>query len=90
MEANEISIAETVSANAKLQAADAKSMLKSASKLIAMKGKKISEFDVKSSVSQDAVAAMLGPTGNLRAPTLRVGKSLFVGFNEEVFSQKFG
>jgi len=65
-------------------------MLKSASKLIAMKGKKIVEFDVKSSISQDAVQAMLGPTGNMRAPTLRVGKSLLVGFNEEVFSQKFG
>ena len=90
MEANKIAIAETVSANSKLQAADAKDMLKSASKLIAMKGKKIVEFDVKSSISQDAVQAMLGPTGNMRAPTLRVGKSLLVGFNEEVFSQKFG
>ena len=39
---------------------------------------------------QDAVQAMLGPTGNMRAPTLRVGKSLLVGFNEEVFIQKFG
>ena len=65
-------------------------MLKSASKLIAIKGKKITEFDVKGSVSQDAVQAMLGPTGNMRAPTLKVGKSLLVGFNEEVFSQKFG
>mgnify|MGYP006178688389 FL=1 len=90
MEANKIAIAETVSANTKLQAVDAKDMLTSASKLIAMKGKKIVEFDVKNSVSQDAVQAMLGPTGNMRAPTLRVGKSLLVGFNEEVFSQKFG
>jgi|TARA_B110000196_G_C21059602_1_gene621701 arsenate reductase-like glutaredoxin family protein len=90
LEANKIAIAETVSANTKLQAVDAKDMLTSASKLIAMKGKKIVEFDVKNSVSQDAVQAMLGPTGNMRAPTLRVGKSLLVGFNEEVFSQKFG
>lgn len=90
MEANKIVIAETVSANTKLQAADAKDMLTSASKLIAMKGKKIVEFDVKNSVSQDAVQAMLGPTGNMRAPTLRVRNSLLVGFNEEVFIQKFG
>ena len=47
LEANKIVIAETVSANTKLQAADAKDMLTSASKLIAMKGKKIVEFDVK-------------------------------------------
>ncbi len=65
-------------------------MLKAANKLIAMKGKKVSEFDVKAKVGKDAVEAMLGPTGNMRAPTIRVGKSLLVGFNEEVFSQQFG
>jgi len=31
------------------------------------------------------LAHMLGPTGNLRAPVIRKGKSLFVGFNEEVY-----
>ena len=29
---------------------------------------------------------MLGPTGNLRAPTLRAGKTLIVGFNEDAYS----
>jgi hypothetical protein len=29
---------------------------------------------------------MLGPTGNLRAPTLRVGKTLVVGFNDESYT----
>jgi hypothetical protein len=33
---------------------------------------------------------MLGPTGNLRAPTIRRGKTVLVGFNEEVFEQVFG
>ena len=28
---------------------------------------------------------MLGPTGNLRAPTMRKGKTLVVGFNEETY-----
>jgi hypothetical protein len=28
---------------------------------------------------------MLGPTGNLRAPTLRVGRTLVVGFDEETY-----
>ena len=32
------------------------------------------------------VAAMLGPTGNLRAPCIRVGKIVLVGFNEELFT----
>ena len=33
---------------------------------------------------------MLGPTGNLRAPTLRKGKTLIVGFNEEMYEKLFG
>jgi hypothetical protein len=32
--------------------------------------------------------AVLGPTGNLRAPTLRVGKTLLVGFSEEVYRKQ--
>jgi hypothetical protein len=54
-----------------------------------MKGKKVSEFDVKSKVSKDAVDAMLGPTGNLRAPTIRVGKTYLVGYNDDIYSGIF-
>ena len=32
------------------------------------------------------LAHLLGPTGRLRAPTLRKGKTLLVGFNEEVYA----
>lgn len=77
-------------ASRQLQADDARDLLKSADKLIVMKGKKVSEFDVGSKVSQDAVEAMLGPTGNLRAPTIRVGKTYLVGFNEEIYGSTFG
>ena len=35
------------------------------------------------------VAAMLGPTGNLRAPTIRVGKTVVVGFADEVYQEIF-
>ena len=33
---------------------------------------------------------MPGPTGNLRAPTLRKGTTLLVGFNEETYQEHFG
>lgn len=89
MEANNITIDETVSANQKLQASDAKDLLGTANKLIAMKGKKVAEFDVKDKVGKDAVEAMLGPTGNMRAPAIRVGKTYLVGFNEDIFSAEF-
>jgi hypothetical protein len=33
---------------------------------------------------------MLGPTGNLRAPTARVGKTVLVGFNDDSYGGVFG
>ena len=39
---------------------------------------------------KEVVEAMLGPTGNLRAPTIRKGKTLLVGFHEEVFERVLG
>jgi arsenate reductase-like glutaredoxin family protein len=35
-------------------------------------------------------AALLGPSGNLKAPTLRVGRTLLVGFSEAAYRQVFG
>lgn len=90
MEASEVTIKDEMPASKKLQASDAKALLKEASELMVAKGKKRSEFDVRKTVSADAVAAMLGPTGNLRAPTMRVGKKLIVGYNEEMFTEVFG
>ena len=81
---------EQVPASKKLQAADAKELLGAASKLIVAKGKKVTEFKGADAKGDDAVAAMLGPTGNLRAPTIKVGKTLLVGFNEEAYGGVFG
>ncbi len=52
-------------------------------------GKKVTQFDVKKGPDSldDIAAAMLGPTGNLRAPTIRTGKTVLVGFNEEVYAE---
>ena len=90
MEANQIQVTERIPASRKLQAADARALLKSASTLKVAKGKKIREFTIADKVSKDAVEAMLGPTGNLRAPTARVGKKILVGFNDELYQDVFG
>ena len=31
------------------------------------------------------LAHLLGPTGNLRAPTIKKGKTLYVGFNADLY-----
>jgi len=90
LEASSIDVKEQVPASKKLQASDAKELLKAASKLVVAKGKKVTEFKGADARGKEAVAAMLGPTGNMRAPTLKVGKTLLVGFNDEVYSGVFG
>ena len=90
LEAREIKISETVPASKKLQAKDAADLLKVATKLIAMKGKRVTEYDTSKNLPSEAIESMLGPTGNLRAPTIRIGKTYLVGFNEEVFEKAFG
>ena len=90
MEANKIEVSEKIPASRKLQADDARALLAKATKMVVAKGKKVSEFKGGKGASDEAVTAMLGSTGNLRAPTLVVGKSLLVGFNEDVYSDLFG
>ena len=57
--------------------------------LVATKGKKVETFDLKNDRPDDAtlLARLMGPTGNLRAPTARVGRTLVVGFNEDVYAR---
>src|SRR5437879_3461561 len=58
-----------------------------AAKVIVARGKNVVTFDMKKDrPADDTLAAhMLGPTGNLRAPTVRVGNTVFVGFNEDAY-----
>jgi len=35
----------------------------------------------------ELLGLLLGPTGGLRAPTLRVGRTLLVGFNAEAYAK---
>ncbi len=53
------------------------------------KGKKLEEFEG-GRATKDLVAKVLGPTGNLRAPTIVAGSNLMVGFHPEKFEDLFG
>ena len=57
--------------------------------MIVSKGRRVLELEGGASAGEEAIAALLGPTGNLRAPTLRVGETLLVGFNEEAYEKVF-
>ena len=86
-------MAETVDATkTRYGPADALKLLAGIDTLVAAKGKKIETFDLKTDRPDDAelLARLMGPTGNLRAPTARVGRTLVVGFNDEVYEKILG
>ena len=71
---------------------EALELLEGKSTLLVAKGKKVTKVDLRKDRPEDAglVAMMLGPTGNLRAPTLIVGKKVIVGFNQDLYEEVFG
>lgn len=83
-------IKEEVPASRKLGSSDARAIAKESAKVIVAKGKKLDVFDMKDAKISEVVEKMLGPTGNLRAPTARVGKTTVVGFNDEAYGEVIG
>lgn len=74
----------------KLGPADALALAKQVTKVVAMKGKRVEELAVKGASDADLLAVLLGPTGNLRAPTAVVGKTLLVGFHPDAYAEVLG
>ncbi len=84
--------AEVVDATRKrIGRAEALALARTADRVVAGRGKKVVVFDMKEAPPDDALAAvLLGPSGNLKAPTLRVGRTLLVGFSEAAYREVFG
>jgi len=57
--------------------------------IYASKGSRKLHFDlVKDKPSEaELLAAMLGPTGNLRAPTIKRGRTLLIGFDPDNYAK---
>lgn len=77
--------ADAVPASRKLGRDDAAKLARGARKVVVAKGRKITGFEVTGAPGDELIDAMLGPTGNLRAPTLRAGSTVLVGFDEDVY-----
>jgi arsenate reductase-like glutaredoxin family protein len=71
---------------------DALKLARSVDEVVAGKGKKLVVFNMKTAPPDDdtLAAQLLGPSGNLKAPTLRMGRTLLVGFSEAAYRQVFG
>jgi arsenate reductase-like glutaredoxin family protein len=59
------------------------------SRVIAVKGKKVLRFSLKKGQvpNDELVSAVIGPSGKLRAPAIRKGKTLVVGFHPEAYGE---
>ena len=68
---------------------EALALAEKASKVIVARGKKLVEHDMKKDRPSDEELAkgIMGPSGNLRAPTLLVGKKMLVGFHEDAYQE---
>jgi arsenate reductase-like glutaredoxin family protein len=71
---------------------EALELLSKVDEVYAAKGKKIVHFNLKKDKPshEQLLAALLGPTGNLRAPSAIVGKKLIVGFDPDTYSALVG
>jgi arsenate reductase-like glutaredoxin family protein len=72
---------------ATIKGAHALDVLEGVDELYVAKGKKVEHVDLKKAKPDRAtlLGLLLGPTGNLRAPTVRRGRTLIVGFDEATY-----
>ena len=72
-----------------LKEKEALALIGGVDEIYASKGKQVIHLDLKKEKPDAATlkSLLLGPTGNLRAPTLRKGRTLIVGFDEATYAK---
>jgi arsenate reductase-like glutaredoxin family protein len=87
---HKVTVAEQADAKkATIKGPAALSVLEGVDELYVAKGKKVEHVDLRKARPDRAtlLGLLLGPTGNLRAPTLRKGRTLIVGFEEDTYKK---
>jgi arsenate reductase-like glutaredoxin family protein len=81
--------AQTDAKNATIKGEAALGALKDVDELYVAKGKKVVHVELtrEKPPRAELLGLLLGPTGNLRAPTLRKGRALIVGFDEGTYKR---
>jgi arsenate reductase-like glutaredoxin family protein len=93
LEANEVEVGQHTDATKERRGREeALALARSVDQVVVGRGKKVVTFDMKKTPPDDdtLAALLLGPTGNLKAPTLRRGNTLLVGFSEDAYRQVLG
>ncbi len=71
---------------------DALALAREVDEIYSAKGKKVVHIDLKRDRPGEAalLGLLMGPSGNLRAPTMRIGRTLLVGFDEATYRKVLG
>ena len=70
-----------------LQAEAVWDRLQRAEKIFVAKGQKVQTYIPDLSVKDELMHNVLGRSGNLRAPTVQVGNTYYVGYNETMYKE---
>ena len=75
----------------RLKQNEALAMLTDVDEIYSTKGKQVTHVDLRKEQpgNEMLLSLLLGPTGNLRAPTLRLGRTLLVGFDQATYQKIF-
>jgi hypothetical protein len=69
----------------KIDADAAWEMISNAKTVLIGKGKKVLEFSPDADNREEILKVAMGRTGNLRAPTIRTGDKLMIGYNDDMY-----
>lgn len=69
---------------------EARDLLNGIELLISLKGKAVVRVDLKRDKPglPELAKLMIGPTGKLRAPAIRKGKTLIIGYHDETYREQ--
>jgi arsenate reductase-like glutaredoxin family protein len=75
----------------RLKRKEALAMLADVDEIYSTKGKRVTHVNLRKEKpgNETLLSLLLGPTGNLRAPTLRLGRTLLVGFEQATYEKMF-
>ena len=63
-------------------------LLQAASSIAVAKGKKVLYFSRRPADKAELLKQAIGPSGSLRAPTLKNGEQVIIGFHPELYAER--
>ncbi|MBU4262372.1 MAG: hypothetical protein KKC76_10970 [Proteobacteria bacterium] len=73
-----------------LEAQKAWDLLADSNRILIASGKKIREYSPRPDKKEEILKIVLGRSGTLRAPTLKIGNTFYIGYSNEMYDKLVG